>query len=240
MYIDEELCKKCLDCRPVCPMGAIVLKDKSVVIDYETCVECGVCRRFEICPEAAIKQVDEIPYPRVIRAVFSDPIQRHESTGVQGRGTEEMKTNDVTNLFQKGKIGFSIELGRPAGGAYLSDLEKVIRKVTSMGGELAEDNPVYQLIDDLKTGALRPEVLGERVLSAIAEFLVPEEKSLDVIEEMKSFLNSELDCLVTMSVISRAGRDGSSGFLQKLKESGVDTYPNGKVNIGMALVGEAP
>lgn len=239
MYIDEELCKKCLDCQPVCPMAAIALKDKSVIIDYETCVECGVCQRFEICPEGAIKQADEIPYPRAIRAVFSDPVQRHESTGVQGRGTEEMKTNDVTNLFQQGKIGFSVELGRPAGGAYLSDLEKVIRKVTAMGVQLAGDNPVYQLIEDLETGALRPEVLGERVLSAIAEFLVPEEKALDVIEEMKRFLNSEMDCLVTMSVISRAGSDGSSDFLRKLKDSGVDTYPNGKVNIGMALVGEA-
>lgn len=238
MYIDEELCKKCLDCLPVCPMGAIVLKDKTVVIEYETCVECGVCQRFEICPEGAIKQVDEIPYPRIIRAVFSDPVQRHESTGVQGRGTEEMKTNDVTNLFQKGKIGFSIELGRPAGGAYLNDLEKVTKTITSMGVVFAEDNPVMQLMADRSTGALRPEVLGERVLSAIAEFLVPEEDALAFIDEMKRFLNSELDCLVTMSVISRAGPDGNSDFLQTLKDYGVDTYPNGKVNIGMALVGE--
>ena len=238
MYIDKELCKKCLDCQPVCPMEAIILKDKAVVIDYEACVECGVCLRFDICPEGAIKQVDEIPYPRIIRAVFSDPVQRHESTGVQGRGTEEMKTNDVTNLFKKGEIGFSIELGRPAGGAYLSDLEKVVKKVTSMGVKFAEDNPVMQLIEDHSVGTLRPEVLGERVLSAIAEFLVPEEKALEFIDEMKQFLDSELDCLVTMSVISRAVKDGTSDFLQKLKDNGVATYPNGKVNIGMALVRE--
>jgi NAD-dependent dihydropyrimidine dehydrogenase PreA subunit len=240
MHIDVELCKKCLDCLPVCPMGAILLKDKTVAIDYETCVECGVCLRYEICAEGAIKQVDEIPYPRIIRAVFSDPVQRHESTGVQGRGTEEMKTNDVTNLFRRGKIGFSIELGRPAGGAYLSDLEKVLKKVTSMGVEFAEDNPVIQLIEDRGTGALRPEVLGERVLSAIAEFLVPEEEAIDFIREMKRFLNSEMDCLVTMSVISRARPDGRPDFLQKLKDYGVAVYPNGKVNIGMALVREEP
>ena len=72
-----------------------------------------------ICPEGAIKQVDPIPYPRIIRAIFSDPTIRHESTGVSGRGTEEMKTNDVTNNFVEGKIGFSIELGRPGVGAYL-------------------------------------------------------------------------------------------------------------------------
>jgi NAD-dependent dihydropyrimidine dehydrogenase PreA subunit len=236
MYIDEELCEKCLDCRPVCPVGAIMLKDKTVVIDYEACVECGVCLRFEICPEQAIKQVDEIPYPRVIRAVFSDPIQRHEATGVQGRGTEEMKTNDVTNLFRQGEIGFSIELGRPGVGAYLTDLEKVVKKVTTKGYTFSEDNPVVSLIADRSTGALRPEVLKERVLSAIAEFLVPEDEALDFIEEIKDFLNSELECVATMSVISRANENGDSAFMQKLKNRGIDIYPNGKVNIGMALV----
>ena len=238
MYIDHELCQKCLDCIPVCPMGAIRLQQKVVTIDYETCVECGVCQRFEICPEGAIKQVDEIPYPRIIRAVFSDPVQRHETTGVQGRGTEEMKTNDVTNLFQHGKIGFSIELGRPVGGAYLKDLEKVVRKVSSMDVQFAEDNPVFHLIVDRATGALRPEILGEKVLSAIVEVLVPEERAMDFIREMKRFLNSDLDCVVTMSVISRADSDGNSRFMEQLKRCGETIYPNGKVNIGMALVGE--
>lgn len=236
MYIDQELCGKCLDCRPVCPVGAIMLRDKTVAIDYEACVECGVCLRFDICPEKAIKQVDEIPYPRVIRAIFSDPIQRHESTGVQGRGTEEMKTNDVTNLFQKGKIGFSIELGRPGVGAYLTDLEKVIMKATSRGVEFSEDNPVISLIADRATGELRPEVLNEKVLSAIAEFLVPESEALEFIDEMKAFLNAELDCVATMSVIARADENGDSEFMRRLKDSGVAIYPNGKVNIGMALV----
>ena len=240
MYIDQELCKKCLNCQPVCPMGAIVMKEKMVVIDYENCVECGVCQRFGICEEEAIKQVAEIPYPRIIRAVFSDPVQRHETTGVQGRGTEEMKTNDITGLFQKGKIGFSIELGRPIGGAYLRDLEKVVRKVTSRGVEFAEDNPVVSLIADRTTGALRPEILGEKVLSAIVEFLIPEEEALDFLDKIKGFLNSELDCVVTMSVISRADEDGASEFLQRLKDRGESVYPNGKVNIGMALVREAP
>lgn len=235
MYIDEELCKKCLDCQPVCPMGAIMMKDKTVVIDYEACVECGVCQRFGICPEEAIKQVDEIPYPRIIRAVFSDPVQRHESTGVLGRGTEEMKTNDVTNLFRKGKIGFSIELGRPVKGAYLRDLEKVVKKVTSMGVQFAEDNPVVSLITDRATGALRPEVLGEKVLSAIVECLVPETEAIEFSEEMARFIDSELDCVVTMSVIARADDNGESAFLKKLKDCSKNPYPNGKVNIGMAL-----
>ncbi len=236
MYIDQELCKKCLECPPVCPMGAIVLKNRTVVIDPEACVECGVCQRFQVCTEDAIKQVPEIPYPRIIRAVFSDPLLPHESTGVAGRGTEEMKTNDVTNHFKRGWIGFSVELGRPYKGAYLRDLEKVVKKAKSLGAEFSPDNPVYPLIANRATGALKPEVLGEKVISAIAEFVLPEEKALHAIAELKRFLNTEVDCAVTMSVISRADDQGDTEFLARLKETGHNPYPNGKVNIGMALV----
>ena len=236
MYIDQDLCKRCLDCRPVCPMGAIMVRDKRVVIDYETCVECGVCRRFDICPENAIKQVEEIPYPRIIRAVFSDPLQRHQSTGIQGRGTEEMKTNDVTNHVKRGNVGFSVELGRPGVGAYLRDLDKVLRKVASMGVEFAQDNPVIPLIVNMETGALRPEILEEKVLSAIVEFLVAEDRAMDVIDELKGFLNTELETVATMSVIDRADEGGDSDLLQRLRDRGYQPYPNGKVNIGMALL----
>lgn len=236
MYIDQELCERCLDCRPVCPMGAIVVRDKKVVIDYEECVECGVCMHMNICPQGAIKQVDEIPYPRVIRAAFSDVLATHANTGIGGRGTEEMKTNDVTDFFKRGEIGFSIELGRPGVGAYLSELEKVLRKVVSLGVTLAPDNPVYPLIADHNTGALHPEVLKEKVLSGIVEFLVEEEKALEVIKEMQDFINRELDTVVTMSVIVRADESGKAAFLEKLKSIGQKPYPNGKVNIGMAQI----
>jgi NAD-dependent dihydropyrimidine dehydrogenase PreA subunit len=236
MYIDKELCEKCLDCLPVCPMAAILVKDREVVIDYEECVECGVCRRLRLCPENAIQQVEEIPYPRIIRAAFSDPTVTHETTGVAGRGTEEMKTNDITNNFKRGEIGFSIELGRPGVGAYLKDLEKVVKKVTSMGAIFAKDNPVIPLITDPTTGSLRPEILGEKVLSAIVEFVADETKALDFVDELERFLNAELDTVATMSVIARADEDGNSDFLQRLKENGQEPYPNGKVNIGMALV----
>jgi len=118
----------------------------------------------------------------------------------------------------------------------LSDLEKVVRKVTSMGVVFAEDNPVIPLIEDRKTGALRPEILKEKVLSAIAEFLIPEENAIDLINELQAFLNDKLDTVATMSVISRADQNGDSDFIQRLKDHGLAPYPNGKVNIGMALV----
>ncbi len=236
MYIDPDLCKRCLDCRPVCPVGAIVVREKQVVIDYESCVECGVCQRFGICEEGAIKQVDEIPYPRVLRAVFSDVTAVHKVTGIGGRGTEEMKTNDVTGMFGPGEMGFSVELGRPGIGAYFTELEKVVRKVTEFGVEFAPDNPVYPLIADFKTGALLPEILGEKVLSAIVEFKVPTEQGFEVIDKLTDFMNAELETVASMSVIVRADQEGNTELIGRLKARGYKPYPNGKVNIGMALV----
>ena len=63
MYIDQELCKKCLECQPVCPMEAIIVKDKTVFIDYEACVECGVCVErcpFEVDAIAKLQQAVEL------------------------------------------------------------------------------------------------------------------------------------------------------------------------------------
>ena len=240
MYIDTELCQSCMSCRPVCPVGAIGVKQKTVVIDYEACVECGVCRRLEICPEGAIMQVDEIPYPRIIRAAFSDPTHRHATTEVLGRGTEEMKTNDVKNEFTPDRIGFSIELGRPGVGAYLKDLDRVTQKIVAIGGIFSDYNPVIALMANRDTGELKKEVLQEKVLSAIAEFTVSAQNALAALGDMIQFLNAGIDTVATVSIISRNQDDGNHTLYEQLIEHGHQygyaPYPNGKVNIGMALI----
>jgi len=217
-------------------MGAIRLQNKTVLIDQEECVECGVCQRLNVCSEKAIRQVDEIPYPRVLRSIFSDPTTRHESTGVSGRGTEEMKTNDVTNNFTKKDIGFSVELGRPGVGAYLRDLDKVTRKVTELGVRFAKDNPVVSLISNKDTGALKPDILGEKVLSAIVEFSVDKKLAIPVFSKLAKYLNSDLETVATVSVISRADENGNSDFFSELEAHNIHPYPNGKVNLGMAKI----
>jgi Fe-S-cluster-containing hydrogenase component 2 len=217
-------------------MGAIQTADKYAYIDYEMCVECSVCLRLGICPEGAIKQVDEIPYPRMLRAAFSDPTYRHESTKVLGRGTEEMKTNDVKNEFKLGEIGFSVELGRPSLGACLREIDKITRKVAMMGVTFADDNPVVALMKDRKKGQLKREVLGERVLSAIVEFVVPEDHALGLLDEIVHFIENELESVATLSMINRADDGGNIELMKKVREKGYEPYPNGKVNIGMALI----
>jgi NAD-dependent dihydropyrimidine dehydrogenase PreA subunit len=240
MQIDPERCRGCLDCLPVCPVGAIQRQGKRVVIDPDACVECGVCRRIGVCPHDALWRDDPLPYPRIIRAAFSDPLHRHDSTDVLGRGTEEMKTNDAKDEFTEDVIGFSVEVGRPGVGARLAELDKVTRKVTELGGRFADYNPVRALMADFRTGALKPEVLEEKALSAIAEFTTPVETALDTLTALLAFIDAELDTVATVSLIARHRADGALPFwaaLNRLGEkSGFTPYPNGKVNIGLALL----
>ena len=203
MLIDPERCRRCLDCLPVCPVGAIQLKDKQVFVDQSECVECGVCLRLGICAEEALEREDPLPYPRIIRAAFSDPLQRHDTTDVLGRGTEEMKTNDYKDEFTEDAIGFSVEVGRPAVGTRLAELDKVTPRAVELGGRFADYNPVLALMEDTRTGALKREVLDEKVLSAIAEFTRPVETALDTLTALLDFINTELASVATVSLIVR-------------------------------------
>ena len=42
-----------------------------------------------------------------------------------GRGTDEIKMNDVTGRLRRGDAGLLVEMGRPGVGAYFRDIEKV-------------------------------------------------------------------------------------------------------------------
>ena len=60
---------------------------------------------FERYPQLRVGTVEqELSWPRIVRRAFSDPVVPHESTGVHGRGTEEVKTNDVSGRVKVGEV----------------------------------------------------------------------------------------------------------------------------------------
>ena len=177
MKINLEKCENPELILPYCPVDAIKGTGKSVVIDQDECVECGQCLRARVLPRGALYQ-EKLEWPRTIRAEYSNPNVPHSSTKGTGRGTEEMKTNDVTGRIKNGEIGFAVELGRPNSGAYFKDVEKVAMVLAKNGVEFEENNPTTFHINP-KTGKLRDERVGkERVLSAIVEFKTAEENAI--------------------------------------------------------------
>ncbi|MCO5761281.1 MAG: hypothetical protein NHG36_07190, partial [Chromatiaceae bacterium] len=91
------------------------------------------------------------------------PVYTHKGTDIPGRGTEEMKTNDVTGRFKDGFIGIGLEFGRPGIGTRFREAEKAIKKLVPLGIHLEPNNPLTQLIANPRTGELNPEILDEKV-----------------------------------------------------------------------------
>ena len=167
-----------------------------------------------------------------MREAFSNPIAQHESTRVPGRGTEGIKTNDTTERFGSGLFGVFVELGRPVLGARFVDAERVIKKFIAHGFAMVEDNPVAALVVDPKTGALDPEVLDEKAISILIEFIVPDTK-VQELTGILTELSSEVTTVFNVSVALRAKQSGLSP-LSDLFGPDVRSLPNGKVNLGLA------
>jgi len=231
MKIDPELCIACEACLPYCPMAAISMKDDVAAIDEDECVDCAVCLKSGVCPVDAFI-FEPAPWPRSVRSTFSDPRTEHKETKIAGRGTEEMKTNDVTGRFQRGWVGMGCEFGRPGVGARFRDVDKVAQVLAKHGVEFEPKNPVTFLMEDPKAGKIREDVLNEKVLSGIIECLYPIEKFEEIMNALKE-VSKEIDTVFSVEVINRADPDGSYPLRKMLDKMGIPYYINGKQNVGL-------
>lgn len=230
MRIDEDSCIACGLCVPYCPMGAISM-DGIATIDQDECVDCGVCLRSKICPVDAFIY-EPAPWPRSLRAIFSNPIIEHKETRVTGRGTEEMKTNDVTGRFKRGWVGIGIELGRPGIGTRFRDVDKVAQAMARLGAKFEPKNPVTLLMKDVGAGKLKEDVLDEKVLSAIVECTLPIEKIKAALIALKE-VAKDVDTVFSVDCINVVEPDGSLPVDKILSELEIPRYINGKTNVGL-------
>jgi len=230
----EEACTGCAMCVPFCPMNAINANGemkKEVKIDFDECADCGVCFRAKICPVNAI--VDEVyQWPRSVRSAFSNPLVLHKETRVPGRGTEEVKTNEVTGQFKKGYVGVTAELGRPGVGARFRDVEKVAQALARAHVIFAANNPVTHMMTDKTTGKINDEILNEKVCSAMIETTSPIENLPNIIKELQE-VAGQLDTVFSLTISSRLDEDRTAPCLKILKELDVSLYLNGKTNLGL-------
>jgi ferredoxin len=212
-------------------MKCIQMKDEYfAVIDREECVECYNCLRID-CPTEAIKE-EELEWPRNIRKDLSNPTGVDPKSGVSGRGTAEMKTNEVTGRIYEDTVGLCLELGRPGTGTRFYDVEKVCMALAKHGLYFEPLNPVTYLMEDTATGKLREDVLQEKVLSAIVEALVPVDKLTDVLKSCQD-VAKEVETVFSVGVSSIVKPDGGTYFAEAVKELNLNTSNNGKTNAGL-------
>src|SRR4030042_2248383 len=261
MEIDKEKCVGCGNCHAVCTMGVISLdEDGKSVVNQDECVECSTCYRLlrnegyqpwfvralrkvlalfrlgyladvDVCPTGALIP-PELKWPRSIRATFSDPTIIHPGTGVGGRGTEEMKTNDVTGRLRQGEAGLVVEMGRPGFGASFRDVEKGAVALARLPIHFGKENPVTQLMENPKTGKIKDEVLNEKVLSAIIEAKTTLNKIPEFLQAMEK-VQKEVDTVIALGVASRCLPDGTTPHEEWVRKAGYTLSPNGKTNLGL-------
>ena len=260
MEIDETKCVGCGNCVPYCTMGVIRIENGIATVNEDECVECNTCYRcceseklntgmvrfirkilrrirlrydakMDVCPTGALVP-PELEWPRTLRRAFSDPIETHESTGGGGRGTEEIKTNDVTGRIGPDQTGLVIDMGRPGTGVFFSDIEKMTMALSSLDVHFEEKNPLTALMTDTSRGTLKPEVLGEKVLSAIIE-LQMQRTELQTVLATVDRVAKELNTVLSVGVSSRCEPDGRIPHEPVCLGSGFQPSLNGKTNLGL-------
>ena len=241
MIIHEERCVGCGRCHSCCPTAAIRYQGLKSTIDQEICYECGTCLRCAGCPVEAIEEPPTVyDYPRALRKFFSDPKSVHAVTGIQGRGTEESKTNDITHRCGPGEVGVAIEVGRPTLGMSLRDVQKITRAIARTGFHKIEpQNPIHSMIADARTGDLKPEMLEERVLSAIIEFTVKREELRGILRTLKE-VAKEVDSVFCIDACTMLdpGLTVPAEVLESIRAEGLTWRPNAKVNMGLGRAWE--
>lgn len=238
MLIDPEKCIACGQCEVYCPVGAITIGEHAE-IDFDECTECTNCLRLADCPVDAIYQ-QPLEWPRIVRSVLSDVLTIAPESCISGRGTEEMKTNEVTGRFPHGWAGVGIEVGRPALGARFYDVEKIAMSMAKLDVEFEASNPTTSLMSDTKTGKFKDDVLNEKVLSAIIEFSVPLAKLDQVFAHLRE-VSQRIETVFSLCIACRVAPNGEVPTQGVMHRSGVWFAPNGKTNIGLGrpLVKEA-
>jgi ferredoxin len=247
-------------------MGAIYIDTslERAVVNQDECVECYTCFRSmskeqlnpvlvrtirrigklfrwrfdpepDVCPTDALTE-QELIWPRVVRRAFSDPVVPHESTGVHGRGTEEVKTNDVTNRVSVGEAGFTVEFGRPTIGVRFRQIQEMTHALAKLDVSFEAHNPVTSLMSDVELGSIREDILDEKVLSAIVELKTTIANVPEVLRTVRK-VSECLDTVVAVGVATRCDEQGDSALEEILRLQEFD-FVRGKTNLGLGRASE--
>jgi len=263
--ISTDKCVACGNCTYVCPMGAIYVDQSlnRAVVDQDECVECYTCfngmskehlnptvvrtlralfkmmrLRFDpepdVCPTSALEP-QELVWPRVVRRAFSDPRVSHESTGVSGRGTEEVKTNDITGRVQPGEVGFTIEFGRPGVGVRFHEIQRMTQALAKAGIGFEAKNPITSLLSDPAAGTIREDVLNEKILSAIVEVKVPIARMEEIIRMVRE-VEKQVDTVIAIGVGARCDDEGQDEEVFSALERLGYKPERAKTNLGLGRI----
>jgi hypothetical protein len=134
-----------------------------------------------------------------------------------------------------GEVGFTIEFGRPGVGVRFRDMQKMCTALARAGVAFEKKNPVTSLMSDVATGAIREDILDEKVLSAIVEIKVSLERAEEIIRLVWE-VEKQIETVVALGVGVRCGQDGEEDVVAPILEKLGYTLERAKTNIGLGRI----
>ena len=153
----------------------------------------------------------------------------------KGRGTEEVKTNDVSGRVKVGEVGFTIEFGRPGVGVWMREIQEMAGELARAGVAFEKKNPITSLMSDVSTGTIREDIMNEKVLSAIIEIKVPVERTEEIIRLVWD-VEKKLETVVALGVGTRCDPDGEDRTVAPILERLGYKLERAKTNTGLGRI----
>jgi hypothetical protein len=134
-----------------------------------------------------------------------------------------------------GDVGFTIEFGRPGVGVRFHQIQEMCWALAKANVSFEKKNPITSLMSDVPTGTLRPDILNEKVMSAIVEIKVPVARTEEIIRLVWE-VEKRLDTVVAIGVATRCGEHGEEVIVAPILERLGYKLQRAKTNIGLGRI----
>jgi hypothetical protein len=134
-----------------------------------------------------------------------------------------------------GDVGFTIEFGRPGVGVRFREIQEMCWALAQANVSFEKKNPVTSLMSDVATGTLRPDILNEKVMSAIVEIKVPVARTEEIIRLVWE-VEKRLDTVVSLGVATRCGEHGEEVIVAPILQRLGYKLERAKTNIGLGQI----
>jgi hypothetical protein len=99
-------------------------------------------------------------------------------------------------------------------------------------------NPITSLMSDVSTGTIRPDILGEKLMSAIVEIKVPVSRAEEIIRLVWE-VEKKLDTVVALGVGVRCNAEGEDEIVEPILARLGYKLERAKTNIGLGRLNAA-
>ena len=117
----------------------------------------------------------------------------------------------------------------------MREIQRICWRLGAAGVSFETRNPITSLMTDVRSGTLREDILGEKLMSAIVEIKVPVDRTEEIVRLVWE-VEKELDTVVALGVGTRCGPDGEDHVLAPILERLGYKLERAKTNTGLGRI----